>query len=51
MLLAGIVCSSCEEEREVLIEDLSKLDAEACDCGYEFVLVWVEEAETIYARA
>ena len=51
MLLAGIVCSSCDEEREVLIEGLGSLDAEACDCGYEFVLVWVQEAEPIYARA
>jgi hypothetical protein len=45
MLLAKIVCSDpdCEEEIEVTVESLIKLDGYVCECGHGFVLESVSE--------
>jgi hypothetical protein len=45
MLLARIDCSdpACEEDLEIVIEDLNELHGLVCDCGYGFVLTTVSE--------
>ena len=45
-----VVCSSCTEETEVLVEDLDQLDREVCECGYSFVVVSVAAFEPVYAE-
>ena len=45
-----VVCSSCEEESEVLVEDLDDCDREACPCGYSYVVLSVSEFEPVEAR-
>ena len=45
MLLAKIDCSDpeCEEDLEIVIEDLAELGGLVCECGYGFVLSSVSE--------
>lgn len=52
MFEARIICSGadCEEELEVLIEDLSELDGLVCECGYGFELLWITQVELLPAR-
>lgn len=50
MLQALVVCSSCGEEAEVVVEDLDEVDREACPCGYSYVLLSVAEFEPVYAK-
>ncbi|HET7455811.1 MAG TPA: hypothetical protein VFJ76_09835 [Solirubrobacterales bacterium] len=45
-----VACSSCEEETEVLVEDLEDVDREACPCGYSYVVLTVSEFEPVYAE-
>jgi hypothetical protein len=42
-----VVCSSCAEESEVLVEDLDDVEREACACGYSFVVLSVAEFEPL----
>jgi len=42
-----VVCSSCEEESEVLVEDLDAVDREVCPCGYNYVVLSVAEFEPV----
>jgi hypothetical protein len=46
MLLVTVICSDpeCAEEREVVVEDLDRIDDQICDCGHGFVVVSVAEA-------
>jgi len=46
-----VVCSSCEEESEVLVEELDDVDREVCPCGYSYVVLSVAEFEAVEARA
>lgn len=45
-----VACSSCEEETEVLVEELDDVDREICRCGYNYVVLAVSEFEPIYAE-
>jgi len=45
-----VACSSCEEETEVLVEDLEAVDREVCPCGYSYVVLAVSEFEPVYAQ-
>ncbi|HWO83052.1 MAG TPA: hypothetical protein VNM38_04600 [Solirubrobacterales bacterium] len=42
-----VVCSSCAEESDVLVEDLDGVDREACACGYSYVILSVAEFEPV----
>ena len=45
-----VVCSSCEEESEVLVEDLDAVDREVCPCGYSYVVLSVAEFEPVEVK-
>jgi hypothetical protein len=36
-----VVCSSCAEESEVVVENLGDVEREVCACGYSFVVLSV----------
>lgn len=42
-----IVCSSCAEESEVVVENLEDVEREACACGYSYVVLSVAEFEPV----
>lgn len=50
MFQVTVVCSSCAEESEVLVEDLDAVDREVCECGYSFVVLSVAEFEPVEIR-
>jgi hypothetical protein len=45
-----ILCSSCAEESEVVVEALDDLDHEVCPCGFNFVVLSVASFEPVYAK-
>ena len=45
-----VVCSSCEEETSMVVEDLDAVEREVCECGYSFVVLSVAESESVHAR-
>lgn len=45
-----VVCSSCEEESEVLVEELDDIEREACPCGYSYVVLSVGVFTPVQAR-
>ena len=47
MWQVAIVCSSCAEESEVLVEDLDDVEREVCACGYSFVVLSVAAFEPV----
>jgi hypothetical protein len=49
MWQVAIVCSSCAEEVDVVVDDLDDLDHEVCDCGYGFVVLAVAGFEPVHA--
>lgn len=42
-----IVCSSCAEESEVVVENLEDVEREVCECGYSFVVLGIAEFEPV----
>ncbi|HVY95920.1 MAG TPA: hypothetical protein VHA54_03065 [Solirubrobacterales bacterium] len=50
MLQALVVCSSCGEEAEVVVEELDDVDREVCPCGYSYVVVSVAGFEPVHVR-
>ncbi len=42
-----VVCSSCAQESDVVVESLEDVEREACGCGYSFVVVSVAEFEPV----
>jgi hypothetical protein len=50
MWQVAVVCSSCAEETDVLVEDLDDLDREVCECGYSFVVLSVAGFEPVYGE-
>lgn len=42
-----IVCSSCAEESELVVENLDDVEREACECGYSFVVLSVAAFEAV----
>jgi hypothetical protein len=47
MLQVTIVCSSCAEESEVVVENLDDAGREVCGCGYSYVILSVAEFEPV----
>jgi hypothetical protein len=45
-----VACSSCEQETEVLVEEVDDVDREICPCGYNYVVLAVSEFEPVYAE-
>lgn len=45
-----VACSSCEEEEQVLVDDLEDVDREVCPCGYSYVVLSVSSFEPVYAQ-
>jgi hypothetical protein len=45
-----IVCSSCAEETDVLVESLDDVEREACECGYSYVVVSVAAFEAVEVK-
>lgn len=45
-----VVCSSCAEESEALVEELDDVEREICACGYSFVVLSVAEFEPVEIR-
>jgi hypothetical protein len=45
-----VVCSSCAEESEVLVEDLDDVEREVCPCGHNYVVLSVSAFEPVYAE-
>lgn len=50
MWQVAIVCSSCAEEAEVVVEDLDDVEREACGCGYSYVVLSVARFEPVRAE-
>ncbi|HEX6780996.1 MAG TPA: hypothetical protein VF125_03090 [Solirubrobacterales bacterium] len=46
-----VACSGCDEETEVVVEDLDDVDREACPCGYSYVVLSVSTFEPVHAKA
>lgn len=42
-----VVCSSCAEEKEVVVESLDDVDREVCECGYSYVVLSVAAFEPV----
>ena len=42
-----VVCSSCAEETEAVVENLEDVEREVCECGYSFVVLSVAEFEPV----
>jgi hypothetical protein len=47
MLQVTVVCSSCTEEADVMVDDLDAVEREVCPCGYSYVVVSVAEFEPV----
>lgn len=47
MFQVTVVCSSCAEESDIVVEKLDDVDREACPCGYSYVLLSVAEFEPV----
>jgi hypothetical protein len=47
MLQVTVVCSSCAEESDVVVETLDDVDREVCPCGYNYVVLSVAEFEPV----
>src|SRR5690242_7661028 len=45
-----VACSGCNEDSEVVVENLDDVDREACPCGYSYVVLSVGEFEPVYAQ-
>jgi hypothetical protein len=47
MVQVTVVCSSCAEETEVVVENLDGVGREVCACGYSYVILSVAEFEPV----
>jgi hypothetical protein len=45
-----VVCSSCAEETEVVVDNLGEVDREVCPCGYNYVVLSVAAFEPLHAK-
>lgn len=50
MFQVTVVCSSCAEENEVVVENLDDVERGVCECGYSFVVLSVAEFEPVEVR-
>jgi hypothetical protein len=51
MWQALVVCSSCAEEAEVVVDGLDDLEQEVCPCGYSYVVLAVADFEPVYSES
>jgi hypothetical protein len=47
VLQIAVVCSSCAEESEVVVEGLEDVEREVCRCGYSYLALAVAEFEPV----
>jgi hypothetical protein len=47
MLQLTVVCSSCAEETEAVVETIDDVEWEVCPCGYSYVVLSVAEFEPV----
>jgi hypothetical protein len=47
MWIVKIACSSCEEETEVVVENLEDAEREVCACGYSYIVLSVAEFQPL----
>jgi hypothetical protein len=45
-----VACSGCDEETEVVVENLDDVDREACPCGYSYLVLSVSTFEPVHAE-
>jgi hypothetical protein len=50
MFQVTVVCSSCAEETEVVVENLDDVEREVCPCGYSCVVLSVAEFEPVHGK-
>jgi hypothetical protein len=50
-LLVSVLCSSCGEETELLVEDLDDVEREVCEFGYSFVVLSVAEFAPVHGKS
>lgn len=50
MWQALVVCSSCAEESEVVVDDLDDLERQVCPCGYSYVVLSLASFEPVYSE-
>ena len=50
MLQLTVVCSSCAEETEAVVDSIEDVEREVCPCGYSYVVLAVSEFEPVYAE-
>lgn len=50
MWQVAVVCSSCAEESEIVVEELDDVDREACPCGYSYVVRSAASFEPVHAK-
>lgn len=50
MFQVTVVCSSCAEETDVVVEDLDAVEREVCPCGYSYVVLSVAEFEPVHGK-
>lgn len=50
MFQVAVVCSSCTEETEVVVENLDDVEREVCPCGYSYVVLSVAEFEPVHGE-
>lgn len=50
MFQVTVVCSACEEENEVVVDNLDDVDREVCPCGYNYVVLSVAGFEPVHAK-
>lgn len=43
-----VACSSCDEEAELLVEELDDVEREVCPCGYSYVILSVSDFEPVH---
>lgn len=50
MWQVSVLCSSCAEESDLVVEALDEVEREACPCGYSFVVLSVASFEPVHAE-
>ena len=50
MLQLTVVCSSCAEETEAVVDSIEDVEREVCPCGYSYVVLSVAEFEPVEVK-
>ena len=51
MWAVSVVCSDCEEELELMVDELDDVERAACPCGYAYVVLAIAGCEQVAAPA